>query len=277
MAATVAALAAGCTGGSEPGARRSGPPPASPSEGSPQPPPAGEVDGFVLSSSFEQPVCGVWWRPDPGCEFGVEGEVESGAFGCRTGEMCIRLQRMNREMHVGILAPAPAPAGRAFIGAAHRVPEVPAEAIPERPGYLELMQMTPTDGALSGWPVEVRLYPDRRLGLALAQGRTPGGTVAMTEWAAPVDEWFYVVVEISNGDPATQRMWVFGPDDRLVERVSLPLTTSVEWTHGMRTAQKVGGRTSTEVPMLTYADDWYVAEEFHGPLHIDADGTPLAA
>jgi hypothetical protein len=244
---------------------------------SPAATPTAEAEGFVLASSFERPVCGVWWRPDPGCEFGVEGEVEAGPYACRTGEMCVRLQRMNREMHVGILAQAPAPQGRAFIGAAHRVPEIPVGAIPERPGYLELMQMTPTDGSIPGWPVEVRLYPDRRLGLALAQGRTPGGTVAMTEWAAPVDEWFYVVVEISNGDPATQRMWVFGPDDHLVERVSVPLTTSVDWTHGVRTAQKVGGRTSTDVPLLTYADDWYVASEFEGPLHIDANGTPLAA
>jgi hypothetical protein len=232
----------------------------------------------VLASSFERPVCGVWWRPDPGCEFGVEGEVQSGEFGCRTGKMCLELERLNRETHVGVLAPAPAPDGRVYVGAAHRIPEIPAGAIPETPGYLELEQLTPTDGTLPGWPVEVRLYPDRRLGLGLSQeSSAAGGEVAMTTWTVPVDEWFSVVVEIVNGDPATQRMWVFGPDDQLAERVSIELTTRVEWVHGTRTAQKIGGRTSTTTPFTTYADDWYVASTFQGPLHIGEDGVPLAS
>lgn len=232
----------------------------------------------MLASSFELPVCGVWWRPDQGCEFGVEGEVRSGEFGCRTGDMCLELQRQNLEMHVGVLAPAPAPDGHAFVGAAHRIPEIPAGAIPDSPGYLELEQLSPTDGTLPGWPVEVRFYPDRRLGLGLSQASASAGDqVAKTDWAAPVDEWFYVVVEIVNGDPATQRMWVFGPDDLLVERLSIRLTTRVEWVHQDRTAQKIGGRTSAGTPFLTFADDWYVSSSFQGPLHIGADGLPLAA
>lgn len=231
----------------------------------------------MLASSFERPVCGVWWRPDQGCEFGVEGEVRSGEFECRTGAMCLELQRMNGEMHVGVLAAAPAPDGRAWVGVAHRIPEIPAGAIPERPGYLELEQLTPTDGTLPGWPVEVRLYPDRRLGLGLSQASaTAGDEVAMTTWTAPVDEWFYLVVEIVNGDPATQRMWVYGSDDRLVERVSIDLVTRVEWVHEDRTAQKIGGRTSSTTPFLTFADDWYVASRFEGPLRIGEDGAPLA-
>ena len=237
--------------------------------------PAGSSD-FVLASSFEQPVCGVWWRPDPGCEFGVEGEVVSGAFSCRTGDTCLRLQRMNEEIHVAVLAPAPAPEGQAFIGVAHRIPELPEGAISDRLGYLELAQMTPTDGTLQGWPVEVRIYPDRRLGLGLSQVDVRAGQdVVLTEFRAPVDRWFYVVVEISNGDPATQRMWVYGPDDRLAEQVSIDLTTSIEWVHGTRAVQKVGGSVSTDVPLFTFADDWYVATELEGPLHIGADGAPI--
>ena len=141
----------------------------------------------MLASSFEQPVCGVWWRPDPGCEFGVEGDVVSGEFSCRTGTMCLRFQRMNREMHVAVISPAPAAGGRAFIGAAHRIPEIPDGAF-GRLGYLELMQLNPTDGSESmpSWPVEVRVYEDRRLGLGLSQvDATPEDTVVMTDWKAP--------------------------------------------------------------------------------------------
>lgn len=275
-AIAVALLAARCTGGNQPSA----PPRASTGAsdripGTASPSLAG---GFVLASSFEQPVCGVWWRPDPGCEFGVEGDVVSGEFSCRTGRMCLRFQRMNREMHVAVISPAPAVGGRAFIGAAHRIGEIPDGAF-ERLGYLELMQLNPTDGSesLPAWPVEVRIYEDRRLGLGLSQvDVTPESTVVMTDWKAPVDEWFYIVVEIANGDPATQRMWVYGPDDQLAERVSVSLTTRIEWVHDNRAAQKVGGSVSSELPMFTYADDWYVASTFQGPLHIDANGAPLA-
>ena len=98
----------------------------------------------------------------------------------------------------------------------------------------------------------------------------------MTTWTAPVDEWFYLVVEIVNGDPATQLMWVYGPDDRLVERVSIDLVTRVEWAHGDRTAQKIGCRTSSTTPFLTFADYWYVASRLEGPLRIGEDGAPLA-
>lgn len=232
--------------------------------------------GFLLASSFEQPVCGVWWRPDPGCEFGVEGDVVSGEFSCRTGPNCLKLQRMNREIHVAVIGKAPAPGGRAFIGVAHRIPEFPPGVLPERRGYLELEQLNPTDGSIPGWAVEVRIYPDRRLGLGLSQVDVrPEDDFVLTDWRAPVDEWFYVVVGIANGAPATQRMWVYGSGDRLVERVSIDLTTRIEWVHENRAAQKIGGSASTELPFVTFVDDWYVATEFFGPLHIDANGRPI--
>ncbi len=252
------------------------PPPVRSSVASPQTAPARE--GFLLASSFEEPVCGVYWRPDPGCEFGVEGDVESGGYDCRTGAMCVRLQRMNPDSHVGVLAVAAIPGGRAFVGVALRIPEIPVGAIPDRLGYLELEQLTPTDGSLPAWPVEVRIYPDRRLGLGVARVvPSASDAVALTTWKVPVNAWFDVVVEISNGDPAMQRMWVYGPDDRLVDRVSVLLPTRVDWVHGNRIAQKIGGRTSTDVPMLTFADDWYMATTFMGPLHIGADGAPIAS
>lgn len=228
-------------------------------------------EGFLLASSFEQPVCGFWWRPKAGCEFGVEGDVIAGAFDPRTGTWNVRIQRMNPN-HMGVVADVPLPDGHGFIGVAHRVPAFPEGAIPAPPGHIQLEQLSPTDGRLPGWPVEVRIYPDRRLGLALFGG----DEAALTDWAAPVDEWFYVVVEVVNGVDALQRMWVYDSNDELVAKVSARLDTRQTWPHAGRTAIKIGGTTTTLSPMETFADDWYVSTRFRGPLHIGPDGEPAA-
>jgi hypothetical protein len=120
--------------------------------------------------------------------------------------------------------------------------------------------------------VEVRVYPDRRLGLALFGDRE---FVAMAEYRVPVDEWFYVVVEVSNGTRARQRMWIYGPTGDLEATVSARLNTRGVERAGRRTAHKIGGNTSTLVPMYTYADDWYISNENLGPIRIDKDGLPL--
>jgi len=240
--------------------------------GSVRPPPAIAPGPMLLASSFERPICGRYQHPGPGCEFGYEGaDLETGAFECRTGPRCLRIGRQSHS-HMGVIREVPLPGGHAFVSVAHRVPEIPDGAIPSDPGYLELLQLSPTDGAFDrpGYPVEVRLYPDRRLGLALYREKDEG----ITRDPIPVDEWFTTIVELTNGSPATQRMWLFDGQDRLVDYVEIELRTAQPWPHDDRTAQKVGGATSTLVPMDTFEDDWYIAETFMGPLHLGPAGAP---
>jgi hypothetical protein len=227
---------------------------------------------ILLASSFEGAVCGRWRRPKAGCEFGVEGGVEAGPFGPRTGVQAVRIDRTSPN-HMGVIADLPLPEGRAFIGVAHRVPAFSPAAIPPDPGHLQLEQLSVTDGELPGMALEVRLYPDRRLGLGLFRD----DAVTMAEWAVPEDEWFYVVVEVANGAAATQRMWVFDEADQLKAQVEVALETRQSWAHEGRTAQKVGGSTASLEPLFTYADDWYVATELLGPLRIGEDGEPISS
>ncbi|MBI4259619.1 MAG: hypothetical protein HY658_03540 [Actinobacteria bacterium] len=235
---------------------------------SPEPPPPVGSGGELLVSGLEQPVCGSYNRPPEGCEFGVQGDVETGPWGCRTGAACVRIQRMSPE-HMGVIAEVPIPGGHAFVGVAHRIPELPEGAFDPAVGYIELEQLSPTDGTIPGYPVEVRLYEDRRIGLALLRDRQ----AALSEWRVPVDDWFYVVVELSNGSPAPVYMWIYDDRDRLVDQVAVSLDTARPWGHADRFAHKLGGNTSTLAPVYTYVDDWYVATEFLGPLHVEPSPT----
>ena len=257
------------------------PSPREPGEGDPLKPGSNMVvhrdldeHGFWLASSFEQPVCGYYGRPDPGCEFGVEGNVETGPVHARTGKRAARIDRAVERGHMGVLAlvqlPVDAPA---YWGVAHRIPEIPSSAFDPRKPYLEISQISPTDGRTPGWPVEVRIYEDRTLGLALWRS----DDVARTTYRVPVDAWFYVVVEVRNGDEAAQRMWVYDEDDELVDEVELVGDTRVEWVHERRMGQKVGGNVSTPEHLYFYADDWYIAPKDRGPLHLDASGAPVRA
>ena len=221
------------------------------------------TDGpLLLATPFDDPVCGRWNQPDAGCEFGIEGLNVTGDFGCRTGNSCLRQDRYDQtdRPHVGVIREVNLPDGQAFIGAAFRVDEIPETG----KGPIELLQMSPTDGTRYIKPVEVRLFRSGHLGLALYQGTQ----VALTESTIPVGEWFYVVVEIAYGAPAPQRMWVYGPDDEFVESVEIPLATAITFGKS-RARQKVGGVTPAARPgTYTYADDWYISEEFQGPLHV---------
>lgn len=173
---------------------------------------------------------------------------------------------------MGVLSAVPIPDGHGFVGVGVLVPEFPPGAFPDvggRDPNIQLMQLTPTDGVLPGVPVEVRLFEDRSLGLGLHSDQSH---TVMSDWDVPVDEWFYVVVEVTNGAPAPQRMWIYDSEDRLVDEVVAPLETRQEWVHQGRTAQKVGGSTTTDVPMYTYYDDWYIATENMGPIHISSTG-----
>lgn len=243
------------------------PPPTLPATGAPPPPPVDESGEVLLASSFDRPVCGRYYNASQGCEFAVQGEVETGPFGGRSGEGAVRIDRTSPD-HMGVVTDLPLPEGHAFVGAAHRVPALPDGVIKPRPGHIQLMQLSPTDGEIPGHAVEVRLFPDRRLGLGLNQDPA----TAMLDWAVPVDEWFYVVVELANGPAATQRLWVYDSADRLQGGVSTVLDTT---QGGRRTAQKIGGSTPTTSAMYTLADDWYISTTYRGPAHVGPDGTFL--
>lgn len=226
--------------------------------------PEGDGD-FLLASSFEQPVCGPAFSPGPGCEFGVEGDVVQGAYDPRTSEGAVRINRQGDPKpdggltHMGVVIELDLPDAHGFVGAAHRVPAFASNEVE----FIALMQNTPSDGSAIAWPVEVRIYPgSRRLGLA-AYG---AADVALTAWSAPVDEWFYVVVEVSRGNTATQRMWVYDSNDLLVEQVSIEADTIQGNREKAR--QKLGGTASTNSPMYTYGDDWYFATANLGPVRV---------
>lgn len=214
---------------------------------------------FYLSSSFEQPVCGNYHHPDPGCEFGTQGDVQTGAFGCRTGPGCLQIQR-DSNSHMGAIKDVPVDNGHAFVGCAFRVPAIPPAA--DGAGFVQLMQITPSDGNQVTQPVEVRFHDDRTIGLALFTGKDE----TRSTWTAPVDQWFYVVVEMQNGVDVTNRIWIYGPDDTEVFHGEIALTTAIG--HRTEPRDKIGGTNDTVSPAFTYADDWYIADANLGPLHI---------
>ena len=238
-------------------------------------PPRSLAPGYLLASGFDYPLCGFWWRPKPGCEFGVEGvDTTSGSYEGRSGDSVLRLERMSLE-HMGVVTDVPLPGGHGFVGVASRIPAFPQGAISESEeshGHIQLLQLSPTDGRLPAMPVEVRLFADRRLGIGLFKDKNE---TAMSDWRVPVDEWFYIVVELNNGAPAPQRLWIYDSDDRLVDKVVTSLHTQQVWSHQRRTAHKVGGSTTTLTSMYTYHDDWYIATEFKGPVRISPTGSPL--
>ena len=227
------------------------------------PPPDIDEAGFYLSTSFEKPVCGNYHHPDEGCEFGIQGEVRTGEFDCRTGASCLAEERSG-STHMGAIRDVTVTDGHAFVGAAFKVPELP----PAQKPFIELMQLSPGDGTEPLNPIELRIYTaDRTLSIA----EFKGGEQTHTTWQVPIDEWFAVVVEMSYGEGVPTRMWVYGPDDRLAEEVESVLTTS--GGRGKAQArQKIGGVTNTFSEVVTYADDWYIADRDLGPLHIGPDG-----
>ncbi|MCA1727202.1 MAG: hypothetical protein LC722_06015 [Actinobacteria bacterium] len=229
----------------------------------------------LLATSFERPICGTYQHPGAGCEFGYEGDdLETGSFDCRTGPGCLRIARVSHS-HMGVIREVPLPEGHAFVGLSNRIPEIPQGAIPPDPGYLELLQLSPTDGGfdLPGYPLEVRLFPDRRLGLALFRQKD----VAITRDPVPVDEWFSLVVEVTNGMGATQRLWVLDAAGNVTGMAEIQLDTGQNWPHSERTAQKLGGNTSALEAFDTFHDDWWIARTYLGPVGIDPSGRPIGA
>ncbi len=231
----------------------------------PKPPPSFDPEGFYLATSFEAPVCGNYHHPDTGCEFGIQGQVLTGSFDCRTGPNCLQAQR-GGSTHMGAIRNVSVEGGHAFVGAAFRVPALPAAQKP----FIELMQLSPGDGSQPLNPIEVRIDTTTRA-LSLSEFQGPGTTP--TAWTAPVDEWFYVVVEMSYGTDVINRMFVFGPDDQPVAKVEVALSTA-GGRGSANPRQKIGGVTNTLGDITTYADDWYISTQNLGPIHIGADGTP---
>ena len=225
-----------------------------------------DPEGLYLSTSFERPVCGNYHHPDEGCEFGIQGPVETGSFDCRTGPNCLAIGRGGAS-HQGALRLVPVEGGHAFVGCAFRVPELPVAQKP----FIELLQLSPGDRSQPLNPIELRIdTADRTLSL----GEFKGPEQASTTWQAPVDEWFSVVVEMSYGETVPTRLWVYGPGDDQVATLEVALTTS-GGRGKANPRQKIGGVTNTLGDVTTYADDWYIADGMYGPLHIGTDGTPL--
>ena len=249
----LAVLASGCGGGGREGRAY-------------RPLASADPEGFYLATSFERPVCGNYHHPDEGCEFGIQGPVETGGFGCRTGPSCLAIGR-GGTTHQGALRLVPVEGGRAFVGCAFRVPELPSAQKP----FIELMQLSAGDGTQPLNPIELRMNTaDRTLSL----GEFQGPEEVATSWRAPVDEWFTAVVEMSYGEDVPTRLWLYGPDDEEVASLEVLLTTS-GGRGKANPRQKVGGVTNTLGEVTTYADDWYIARDQYGPLHLGADGSPL--
>jgi hypothetical protein len=235
-------------------------------EGGGHPAPSTNANGFYLATSFERPVCGNYHHPDEGCEFGIQGPVQTGDFDCRTGPSCLSIGR-GGDTHQGALRMVPVEGGHAFVGCAFRVPELPSAEHP----FIELMQLSPGDWTQPLNPIELRMYTaDRTLSL----GEFQGPEEQRTTWQAPVNQWFAAVVEMSYGEAVPTRLWVYGPDDHEVAALEVALTTS-GGRNRTDPRQKVGGVTNTLGDVTTYADDWYIAKEQDGPLHIGADGAPI--
>jgi hypothetical protein len=231
------------------------------------PPPTTAPGGFYLASSFERPVCGTYHHPGSGCEFGIQGGVRTGSFGCRTGPNCLSEDRGGLT-HMGALRNVPVTGGHAFVGCAFKVPVLPAA----QKAFIELMQLSPGDGSQPLNPIEVRMYTSER---TLSLGQFKGPEEPRTTWTAPVDQWFYVVVEMQYGTNVVNRMWVYGTDDAQVAQLDVPLTTAGGRGKD-KPRQKIGGVTNTLSPVTTYADDWYIATKNLGPLHIDPTGHPVS-
>ena len=130
------------------------------------------------------------------------------------------------------------------------------------------MQLSPGDGTQPLNPIELRLYTADR---TLSVGEFQGPEEPRTTWQAPVDQWFDVVVEMQYGESVPTRLWVYGPDDRQVATLEVALTTS-GGRDKANPRQKIGGVTNTSGDVTTYADDWYIAKENLGPLHLGPDG-----
>jgi hypothetical protein len=251
--AALAVTAAACGGNGGRGDGRQGPPVLDP-------------NGFYLATSFERPVCGNYHHPGDGCEFGIQGPVQTGDFDCRTGSGCLSIGR-GGATHQGAIRLVPVEDGHAFVGCAFRVPALPDAQKP----FIELMQLSPGDGTQALNPIELRMYTTER---TLSLGEFQGPEEAATTWRAPVDEWFFAVVEMTYGEAVPTRLWVYGPDDREVATLEVSLTTSGGRDRA-NPRQKVGGVTNTFGDVTTYADDWYIAKEQDGPLHLGVDGPPL--
>jgi hypothetical protein len=226
----------------------------------------GEPNGFYLATSFERPVCGNYHHPGAGCEFGIQGPVETGDFGCRTGPSCLSIGR-GGDTHQGAIRLVPVEGGHAFVGCAFRVPALPSAQKP----FIELMQLSPGDGTEPLNPIELRISTADR---TLSVGEFQGPEEPATTWRAPVDQWFYAVVEMNYGEAVPTRLWVYGTDDKQAATLEVALTTS-GGRDKANPRQKVGGVTNTFGDVTTYADDWYIAKGQLGPLHIGADGAPI--
>lgn len=215
---------------------------------------------ILLLTGFEAPVCGRLHAPRPGCEMGIQSDVQTGPFGGRTGAGAVRLQRQAADPgHVHVGDDLPIPGRHAFVGASFKIGTIPGAKRP----YLQLAQLTPGDGTVFARIVELRLS---------IQGRMLGVGVFRTKqerygsWSVPVDAWFTTILEMDFGRSVPLRLWVYDDRDVLVDTITLTADT----TGGDRAQprQTIGGTIPSTSPLLQYADDWWIATENLGPIQV---------
>lgn len=228
------------------------------------PPPSGSPSA-LYSTSFEDPAVLCALTAGGGCEWtwsGLPAAIVEGP--ARTGTRALRVDRSDGGTHVGAMITVNLPDAKGYVGVAHFVPELP----PGSEEYMGLLNATPSDGTAGALPVEVRFYRDRRLGLAAGKREK---AVALTTWAAPVDQWFYTVVYIERSRASHLELFVYDPGGALVEEVALD---GIDTTVPAKPAgtHKLGDSTSTGLPATTFYDDFYVAVENLGPLGVGGGG-----
>ncbi len=224
---------------------------------------------ILLLTAFEAPVCGRLHAPRPGCEMGIQSDVQTGSFGGRTGTGAVRLQRQATDPgHVHVGDDIPIPGRHAFVGASFRIGAIPGAKRP----YLQLAQLTPGDGTVFARNVELRMS---------VRGRTLGIGVFRTRqerygsWSVPEDAWFTTILEMDFGRSVPLRLWVYDERDVLVDTVTLTADT----TGGDRAQprQTIGGTIPSTGPLLQYADDWWIATENLGPIQVLSADVHLSA
>lgn len=130
----------------------------------------------ILEADFTLSVAGRLHNPPAGQQFGSQGVAW-------TERGVAYLQRFRPGKHVHIGCDLPIPGNHAKVDVSMRLPAL----VPLEGGYLQLLQLTPSDGELASQVVEVRLDVRRRLTLAVFQSKDAGEVLLE---AAPIGEWF---------------------------------------------------------------------------------------
>jgi hypothetical protein len=189
----------------------------------------------VVDTQFDRPIGGRIHSTRPGFEFGIQGD-------CWVADGIAHLQRFRPGEHVHIGRDVPIPGNDALVEVSMSLPELPAL---ER-GYLQLLQVTPSNGVERAKVVEVRMYPDRTLAVALHGRTAPSVHTA----PVPVESWFTIDLVMRRGTAAEQRLRADGGE-------WVRLTANTTATKRLP-RQVLGGTTGTLAPFVQSVDWWRI-------------------